>query len=93
MSHKPLSVHDTVLLCEIVHAAQGCNKIARLIDGYVIYGTARAVSDVNGNFLPPTVDIRDGYLRVTTQGGMEAFWPVSELMAQVATAEFCRYDW
>jgi hypothetical protein len=88
-----LTVTDAVSLQTIIGAAQHNAKVARLMDDYVIYGIARSICNDSFYTLGPQDDVRDGFLRVTTQGGMETLWPVRELLAQVPTAEFCQYDW
>lgn len=92
---EPLSIADVVALDIIVRAASTCAKVARMLeDGTVVYGHARSIGGTSGAFLGPDADVRDAFLRVTTQGGFEAFWPVRDLMPQAATGEFVApYDW
>lgn len=89
-----LTVADTVSLGVIVDAAQHNSKVARAnSDGEVTYGTARSVGNETFAFLKKGEDVRDAFLRVTTRGGFEAAWKVSELMDEVHTGEFAKYDW
>lgn len=89
-----LTIADVVALDVIVRAASTCAKVARLVDGDVVYGHARSIGNVSGTFVQTGEDVRDAFLRVTTQGGFEAFWPVRDLMPQAATGEFVApYDW
>lgn len=93
-NHGVLTIGDTMSLYTITHAAVHKAKVARLLDsGDVVNGTARAITDDHGNFLSRDVDIRDGFLWVTTAGGMEVFWSVAELLPLVASTEFAEYDW
>jgi hypothetical protein len=59
-----------------------------LDNGDVIYGQARSIGRTDGAFLPAGEDVRAGYLRVTTRGGFEAFWPVSELVFEYLDGVF-----
>lgn len=77
----PLTVTTAVALAAICTAAIGTQRVARATDhGDITYGTARSIGDKNGNFASSDDDIRDCYLRVTTDGGWEVFWPVSEIL-------------
>jgi hypothetical protein len=89
-----LSIDDANDLQTILTAAQRCAKVARAFGGgEVIYGTARSIGTQAGAFLTSEDDVRNGYLRVTTQSGLEAFWPVRELMREAGSGEFALYDW
>jgi len=89
-----LTLTDALAIAEIIRTAQTTAKVARMTDdGDVVYGTARHIGDDRGAFWPSTADVRDAYLRVTTQAGWEVFWPVRELMPQVAETTFTAYDW
>jgi len=88
-----LTMAQVIALADIGHAAERTAKVARALDdGRVIYGTARSVGDENG-CTAWGVDVREQFLRVTTQQGLEAFWPVRDLMAEHARGEFAEYDW
>jgi hypothetical protein len=91
-TYGPLRVHEVVALGNIVAAASGTEKVARLTDGGVIYGTARRIGPAFGEAYCAK-DVRDQYLWVTTSGGFEVWWSVSDLMAEAQTGEFARYDW
>jgi len=85
---RVLSLNDLVLLGEIARAAAGCRRVRRLIDGdRLVEGTARSIGDERGNFLASGEDVRDGYLRVTLTSGLEAFWPVMDLVAAMNAGE------
>jgi hypothetical protein len=89
-----LTIADAIALGEILRMAQSCAKVSRMtIDGDVINGTARSVGHENGAYLTRETDVRDGYLRVTTQSGLEAVWPVRELIPEVQETTFVAYDW
>lgn len=94
MTERLLGRNEVLALCGILNAAIETAKVARLMpNGDVVYGIARAITDEHMNFLPGSTDIRDGYLWVTTQSGMEANWPLSELIPQFDRHEFAQYDW
>lgn len=79
-----LTVSAAMALGELLSAAQRGALVARVVDygDGVVYGTARSVGDERGMFVGPNDDARDCYLRVTTSGGFEAFWPVVELVGE-----------
>jgi hypothetical protein len=83
-----LSLSQLVNLSTVADAASRCAPVARLVDGNVVYGTARSIGDTHGNFLGSDEDVREGYLRVTTTSGWEVFWPVAELAEEVACGLF-----
>lgn len=85
---RPLTISDSVTLGEICRAVQGSLRVARLLDGNVLIGTARSIGDANGNFALPDEDVRDCFLRVTLRTGLEAFWNVEELMPLISSGEF-----
>jgi hypothetical protein len=90
----PLTIRDVVALNVIISAAQGCKKVARLLeDGSPVFGIARSIGTENGAFITEGEDVRDAFLRVTTQAGWEVFWPVRELLALTKSGEFSQYDW
>jgi hypothetical protein len=94
-----LTTNDVMALGEIVEAAVRGAKVARVMPeghyaaGDIIHGIARSIGDSNGFFLTNADDIRDGFLRVTTRGGTEVFWPVRDLMEENKQGAFARYDW
>lgn len=82
-----------IKLSNVVSAAGRGRRVARLIDGgTVIVGTARSIGDERGYFAARGDDIRDCYLRVTTDAGVEAFWKVSDLVEEMGRGEFS-YDY
>lgn len=87
-THGPLTGYDACTLADLVRAAQGNQRVARLMPegtnaaGLVIVGTARCIGDENGNFAGRDDDIRDAFMRVTTLSGFEAFWPMSDLIKE-----------
>jgi hypothetical protein len=94
-----LTAADATALAAIIEMVIRTDKVARVApkghyaEGDIIYGTARSLGDENGYFLTNKDDIRDAYLRVTTRGGMEAFWPVKDLVAEFNVDTFATYDW
>jgi hypothetical protein len=86
--NRKLTLSAAGQVAEVISATMGNAKVARLMDnGDVITGTARSFGDENGMF-DFTSDVRDTYLRVTSDGGFEFFWKVSDLMPLVASGEF-----
>lgn len=89
---KPLTISETLALGTVVNMAVHGQHVARLLDnGDITQGTARSIGDRNGGYSGPDDDIRDMYLRVTTDSGFEAFWPVSELVEDVKASTFMEY--
>lgn len=86
---RVLTIPDVISIGAIVGAAQHSYKVARLMDsGDVVEGTARSIGDQNGAFLATGEDVRDGYLRVTTLQGWEAFWPMHALVSEQQEGTF-----
>jgi len=87
-----LSGPEVMALAAIIAAAQTGETVARVDAAEpragVTRGTARSVGDLNGVFLAAHADVRDSYLRVTTDHGWDVFWPVAELAAEYVTGEF-----
>lgn len=82
-----LTVSAAIALSNVLEAAQAKHKIARYIgnvragDFRMVRGTARALVEKDSeNFATPGDDIFDLRLWVTTDGGFEVFWPVTELV-------------
>lgn len=84
-----ITLSEAGQLSEVINAMIGDEKCARYIGatGDVIQGTARSVTDANG-MMVHDADVRDLYLWVTTTMGFEVFWPIRELMADVASGYF-----
>lgn len=86
--HGPLTGTDACSLADIVRAAQGNVRVARLMPegtnaaGLIVKGTARSIGDLNGAFAGRNDDIRDCHLRVTTESGFEAYWLVADLIRE-----------
>lgn len=83
-----LTTTDAVHLSMVLDAAQRNAHVARLTNALVVRGTARSIGDAVGNFAGASQDVRDCYLRVTVSPGIEAFWLVSELMAEIPDGVF-----
>jgi hypothetical protein len=83
-----LTLTDAGRLGEVLKATEGTRRVARLVGDDVVTGTARRFGEKDtGNSLWED-DVRDQYLWVTTDSGMEVWWPVSELMTEVNTGLF-----
>lgn len=89
-STQVLSITDAVDLGVVVNAAIRTARVVRCLDGGLLVrsGTARSIGDDCGNFAGRDDDVRDCSLRVTTDAGFEAFWPVAELIAEVRSGLF-----
>jgi hypothetical protein len=86
---RTLNIVDAVAIATIIGAAQRNARVAWLLkSGDVGVGTARQITTADGNWLRHDEDVRNGYLWVTTDGGMETWLPLAELMPKVATGEF-----
>lgn len=92
----PLTVADVVSLAAIVDAAARGVRVARVSDfddgtgDGVVWGTARHIvaDDQTAAFPAASDDVRDCWLRVTLSTGMEAFWPVEDLVRDHQAAMF-----
>lgn len=91
MTDRPLTINTVVKLAQIVEAAIYGRKVGRLVHEYVVEGTARSIGDDQGYHARDTDDIRDCWLRVTTTGGLEAFWPISELLEELGETFIADY--
>lgn len=86
--HPALTHGALTALSMIAGAAEGNHRVGRTIDGTVFTGTARSIGDADGRSLRQR-DVRDGYLRVTLDGGgVDAYWPVVDLMGEVHEGTF-----
>jgi hypothetical protein len=90
---RTLTTRDAVALATILEAAQTNARVRWVDDDHtdgVNEGTARhLVKDPEtAGFLGSGDDIRDGYLRVTTVAGFEAWLPVSQLIEMVSETTF-----
>jgi hypothetical protein len=97
MSDNKLTITDAVNLNVVISAAQGCKHVTRLIregnaEGVTVNGTARSLGNDQGMMMPG-LDVRDMFLRVTTEHGWEVFWPVRELMDDVSEGFFALDMW
>lgn len=88
MGDRILHAWDACQLADIIRAAQGNQRVARRIEGYVVFGTARSIGDDRGNHPRRDQDVRDLFLRVRSLSGFDYFWPISELVAESETGEF-----
>lgn len=85
-----LSPRTVLALAKIVEAAHGQRRVARLVNGHVVEGTARYLVVGPDDFAFPGegVDVRATALRVTATSGMEMAWPVSDLVGDVEAGLF-----
>lgn len=88
-------MNETLTLAKLVSLSAITNAVIRsarvgwlLENGDVATGTLRAIGDQNGNRLPDSVDVRDGYVRITTSGGWETFPPLAWVVSQYERGEF-----
>ena len=95
--HAPLTVVQIVRLGQIVEVARTEGRVVFLDkDGTQHRGTARHIvvgsEPENCGFPGADRDIRDCYLRITMETGVERFELVSELVV-LLEVEFFVYDW
>jgi hypothetical protein len=86
-----LTLRDALTLGAIVSAATHNARVAWLdekISDDILIGTARSIGDEHGAFLAQSEDVRDAWLRVTTDRGWEAFLPVRDVMAAYEATTF-----
>jgi hypothetical protein len=92
-----LTIMQAGQLQVVLEVAQQGAKVAWVDnDGSTVYkGTARHIvkSPDNIGFLGRNDEVRDAYLRITMQGGLENFIKVRDVMELVAHNEFNHYDW
>jgi len=88
-----LTLPQAIQLSTVVEATMGTARVRYLSDsGDVISGTARSIGDLFGNFARRTDDVRDCYLRITTDHGFDTYIKVSDLMEMVAATTFVLGD-
>lgn len=92
-SSRVLSVSDAIAIGTILDYTIRCAKVAYMMDEEVIWGTARSVGDESGNLTPEGTDVRDCYMRITTQMGWEMFVPMKKLIPAYHEGTFTAYDW
>jgi|KBSMisStaDraftv2_1062788.scaffolds.fasta_scaffold71563_3 hypothetical protein len=88
MTTRILTMPDVIKLSAIVECAIHGKTVAWLYNDNLIYGIARSIGDPFGNFLRNTVDVRDGYLRISTLIAGEQFLPLSQVMRMYDEGEF-----
>lgn len=80
-----LNAQDVLALAAVVNS---CGKRVRraMAEGEVVSGTARYLTGQGDSPMPH--DVRDAYLRVTLDSGLEAWWPVATLAHEFRYREF-----
>jgi hypothetical protein len=91
---RTLGISEAGRIGDILGAAERKAKVGRMTAAGIVTGTVRAlVKDAqNAYFLTERDDVRDAFLWVTTTGGMEAFWPLYELVDELRTGDLA-LDW
>lgn len=84
----PATISTVVAMGVLVNAASSCARVRWLQNDNVIEGTARAITTEAGYTLASNVDIREGFLRITTGMGWEAYLPVPEVLTMIDRGEF-----
>lgn len=86
---EPFTLNDAITIEPIVRAAI-TNARVRYLGKHdqIISGTARCIGDEYGNRMGKDTDIREQFLRITTDYGMEAFLRVDGLMEMVRQTTF-----
>ena len=89
----PFTYSDAFAIQQILEVVQGNRYVAFSTNGGVDVqeGTARRIGDERGNSLPDT-DIRDQFVWITTNIGMELFLPVRQVMGMVRDLLFQPFD-
>jgi len=93
MTNNILSIADVIALSTIIDSASQTARVRWLDErGDIREGTARHIvrSADDFSFIPRDMDVRDGFLRITTTLGMEVTIAVRELMAMVQRGEFAK---
>ena len=87
---RALPLHEAGNLIGVMESIHGDNtKVGRMIDGRIFIGEARCFVSSPDCTLNAGEDVRDLFLRVTLDaGGGDAFWLVSDLMADYASGYF-----
>jgi len=88
MDRYHLRVSDAANLGSLVDAVAQNRTVARVEDGNIVVGRARSVGTATGGFADENDDIRDCYMRVTGDDGLERFWRVRDLAAEIDTGHF-----
>jgi hypothetical protein len=91
MAERPtLSTFGVQALFKIVDASRNERGVRRLVDGYVVDGTARhlVVDADDFRFPREDTDVRDTYLRVTLPAGGDTAWLVADLISETASGDF-----
>lgn len=84
-----VTTSDVCALAEIVKAAHAGNRVARVdADSFITRGTARSVGNESGSFATDRDDVRAAYLRVTLECGIDAYWPIAELLPEIKAGTF-----
>jgi hypothetical protein len=79
----PLTIADAVTLADVIRWCQENARLAWVDDrGDIAYGTARSIGDHYGAFLAGTRDVRDAFVRITTEDGWEWFPRMTDVMAR-----------
>lgn len=92
--HPPLTTWDATALAYVLDTTRVTKVAYAREDLPILYGTARCVVDSPERMGSiGSGDVRDGFLRITTQGGMEVAFAITELMAAHREGRFMQYDW
>lgn len=86
---RPMTLHTVIRVNSIVEAAQQGQRVAWALEGgRSLYGTARSLGDEYGYFQKGTEDVRDLFLRITTETGLERYELVSDLLEELGVTFF-----
>lgn len=92
--HPPLTIPDATALAYVLDTTRVAKVAYAREDLPILYGIARCVVDSPERMSSlGNRDVRDGFLRITTQGGMEVAFAIPELMAAHREGRFMTYDW
>lgn len=89
MDRYRLRVSDAVSIGSLIDAVAQNRTVARVeADGTITVGTARNICTTTGGFADEVDDIRDCYMRVAGDDGVERLWRVRELATETETGHF-----
>lgn len=88
-SQPALTAHAALKIARIVQGCIDHARIGRARDdsGVVVTGTMRAihVSPMNAYAPAESTDVRDCYAHITMSSGLEAWWPLTEMVAEIGS--------
>jgi hypothetical protein len=80
---------DAVNIATVIHMCQRTAKVSWVEEGgFTIWnGHTRSIDNIRDN------NVATGEVRITMQGGMEHWKPISEVVDMIGKTTFAEYDW